>query len=76
MRIIQPQNAEEFNRQVARDISQLKQRLGTIGWFKPYPTAERPDPTGRTGQGIFDTDLGKPIWSNGTDWVDATGTVV
>lgn len=24
----------------------------------------------------FDTTLGKPIWHNGTDWVDATGTVV
>lgn len=24
----------------------------------------------------FDTDLGIPIWWNGTDWVDATGTVV
>ena len=24
----------------------------------------------------FDTDLNKPIWYNGTDWVDATGTVV
>ncbi len=24
----------------------------------------------------FDTDLNKPIWYNGTDWVDAIGTVV
>jgi len=27
-------------------------------------------------QNYFDTDLNKPIWYNGTDWVDATGTVV
>lgn len=24
----------------------------------------------------FDTDLDKPIWYNGSDWVDATGAVV
>ena len=24
----------------------------------------------------FDTTLGKPIWWDGTDWVDATGTPV
>lgn len=43
-------------------------------------TAERPDATTvAVGTEYFDTDLasgaGKPIWSNGTDWVDATGTV-
>lgn len=25
---------------------------------------------------FFDTNLGKPIWWNGAEWVDATGTVV
>jgi hypothetical protein len=28
------------------------------------------------GQRFFDTTLGKPIWFNGTDWIDATGTIV
>jgi peptidoglycan/xylan/chitin deacetylase (PgdA/CDA1 family) len=28
------------------------------------------------GDMVFDTTLGKPIWYNGTNWVDATGTVV
>lgn len=28
------------------------------------------------GQWFFDTNLGYPIWWNGTDWVDATGTAV
>ena len=38
-------------------------------------TANRPSsPTNY--QFYFDTDLGKPIWYNGTDWVDSTGTVV
>jgi len=26
------------------------------------------------GQPYFDTTLGKPVWWNGTAWVDATGT--
>lgn len=29
-----------------------------------------------TGLQYFDTTLGKPIWYNGTKWVDATGTAV
>lgn len=28
------------------------------------------------GMNVFDTDLGKPIWWNGTSWVDAMGTLV
>ena len=34
----------------------------------------RPDPAlYPPGTHIYDTDLGRPIWSNGTDWHDATG---
>ena len=29
-----------------------------------------------TGSSYFDTTLNKPIWFNGSNWVDATGTVV
>ena len=38
-------------------------------------TASRPTyrPNGMT---YFDTTLGKPIWWNGTNWVDANGTIV
>jgi hypothetical protein len=28
------------------------------------------------GQQYFDTTLGLPIWWNGADWIDASGTVV
>ncbi len=38
-------------------------------------TANRPT-QGITGQQYFDTDLGYPIWFNGTSWVNATGQVV
>jgi len=40
-----------------------------------FPTAGRPldIPVGFMG---FDTDLGLPIWWNGTDWIDASGNIV
>jgi len=39
-------------------------------------TAERPTLTAANERSYFDTTLGKPIWYNGADWVDAVGTVV
>lgn len=38
-------------------------------------TANRPS-TPANYEFYFDTDLGKPIWYDGTNWVDATGTTV
>lgn len=38
-------------------------------------TASRPA-TPTIGQRYFDTTLGKPVWFNGTNWVDATGVIV
>ena len=39
------------------------------------PTADRPT-NFKVGMSYFDTDLGKPIYWNGTEWVDSTGTAV
>jgi hypothetical protein len=42
-------------------------------------TANRPTDRVQIGQYYFDTDLGStglPIWYDGTNWIDATGTVV
>jgi hypothetical protein len=39
-------------------------------------TADRPTERLEVGQYYFDTTLGIPIWYDGTNWVDATGTVV
>lgn len=33
-------------------------------------------PSAKKGQCFFDTKLNKPIWFDGTNWVDATGTIV
>lgn len=39
-------------------------------------TSNRPTTNLYTGLYYFDTTLGKPIWYNGSGWVDATGTTV
>jgi hypothetical protein len=39
-------------------------------------TADRPTEDLTVGRRVFDTDLGHPIWWNGTAWVDATGSTV
>lgn len=39
-------------------------------------TAARPTQQLAPGQFFFDQTLDKPIWWNGTAWVDATGTPV
>jgi len=39
-------------------------------------TASRPTISLLVGQFYFDTTLGIPIWYDGTNWVDATGTTV
>ena len=39
-------------------------------------TADRPTQDLQVGQFYFDTDLNLPIWYDGTNWIDAAGTVV
>jgi hypothetical protein len=39
-------------------------------------TANRPIDRLQVGQFYFDTTLGLPIWWDGSDWIDASGTVV
>ena len=42
-----------------------------------YATATRPSAVAvGVGSMIYDTDLSLPVWSDGTDWRDAAGTVV
>ena len=39
-------------------------------------TANRPTDRVQIGQYYFDTTIGRPIWYNGTNWINAAGTVV
>lgn len=55
---------------IADDFIALELSLSQQG-----TTAARPvNPN--SGDMYFDTDLGKPIWHNGTNWIDATATIV
>lgn len=66
----------------ARDVTLYREKtdvLKTDDAFKvgAYTTGTRPSAsTLGAGANIFDTTLNKPIWSNGTIWVDAAGTTV
>jgi hypothetical protein len=51
-------------------------RAGTAVITGAFATGSRPAATVGAGAMIFDTTLGKPIWSDGTNWKDATGTNV
>lgn len=48
---------------------------GAIVKSGAYTTIGRPTPQG-AGSMVFDTDLGIPIWHDGTNWIDATGATV
>jgi hypothetical protein len=39
-------------------------------------TADRPTERLEVGQYYFDTTIGRPIYWNGTNWINAAGTVV
>jgi hypothetical protein len=39
-------------------------------------TASRPTEFLEIGQFYFDTTINRPIWYNGTNWINAAGTVV
>ena len=52
------------------DFVSLTERAGTSEYRNLASTPKY------VGACIFDTTLGKPVWYNGTDWVDATGAIV
>lgn len=39
-------------------------------------TENRPSANLTIGMAYFDTSLGKPIWYNGSNWVDSTGSTI
>ena len=47
-----------------------------VNSFGSGVTASRPTKLLFVGRRYFDTTLGKPVWYDGTNWVDATGASV
>lgn len=62
--------AAEASAQAAEAAANLAGQLELV------PSTGRPDPVESPGLLIFDTDLGQPIVSDGTAWVDMAGTAV
>lgn len=60
----------------------IRRSDGRASWGAPvvskgYTTATRPSASAMgVGASCFDTTLNKPIWSDGTNWRDAAGTIV
>ena len=52
------------------ELSAIADKINIAG-----SAADRPTPAA-LGQCFFDVDLNKPIWFNGSDWVDYTGNIV
>jgi hypothetical protein len=58
--------------QAKQDIEDIQEELEDVQKIQAGATASRPV-TPTLGEMYFDTDLGLPIWWNGTYWVDALG---
>jgi hypothetical protein len=67
---------EQLNNALRLYFAQVDNFAQGINVPSSGPTANRPATFLVIGQQYFDTTLGYPIWYDGTDWVDATGTVV
>jgi hypothetical protein len=67
---------DQLNQNLRIYFNNLDKFLTVISTPQNGATADRPTQNLQIGQFYFDTTLGYPIWYDGTDWVDATGTVV
>jgi hypothetical protein len=67
---------EQLNNALRLYFNQLDNFSQGVNVPQNGATTSRPTSFLQVGQFYFDTTLGYPIWYNGTNWVDATGTVV
>jgi hypothetical protein len=67
---------DQLNQNLRIYFNNLDNFLVAISTPQNGVTADRPTQNLQVGQFYFDTTLGYPIWYDGTDWVDSSGTVV
>jgi hypothetical protein len=67
---------DQLNYSLRLYFNQLDNFLTAISTPQNGVTADRPTQNLQVGQFYFDTTLGYPIWYDGADWVDSSGTVV
>ncbi len=69
-------SAELKNADNSKIFSRGAKAIPTIEYVEDRgATTERPTEK-NIGRFYFDTDISKPIWWNGTDWIDAVGNIV
>jgi len=56
--------------------NQIQQAVITLSTPSAGTTASRPNTDLLVGQFYFDTTINRPIWWDGTNWINAAGTVV
>jgi len=56
--------------------NQIQQAVITLSTPSAGTTALRPSTSLQVGQFYFDTTINRPIWWDGTNWINAAGTVV
>jgi hypothetical protein len=66
---------DQLNYSLRLYFNNLDNFLAAISTPQNGATADRPTQNLQVGQFYFDTTLGYPVWWDGADWVDATGTV-
>ena len=66
---------DQLNQNLRIYFNNLDSFLVALSTPQNGATADRPTQNLQVGQFYFDTTLGYPIWYDGTDWVDAAGTV-
>ena len=67
---------DQLNQNLRIYFNNLDNFLVAISTPQNGATADRPTQNLQIGQFYFDTTLGYPVWYDGTDWVDSSGTVV
>jgi hypothetical protein len=67
---------DQLNQNLRIYFNNLDSFLVALSTPQNGATADRPTQNLQIGQFYFDTTLGYPVWYDGTDWVDAAGTVV
>jgi len=55
---------------------QTTNAINTLSTPSAGTTAARPSTDLQVGQFYFDTTINRPIWWDGTNWINAAGTVV
>lgn len=67
---------DQLNNALRLYFAQIDNFTQALGGLQAGTTAERPAVNLFIGQSYFDQTLNIPIWWNGIDWVNASGTTV